>query len=90
MKTPLAMLLPDSTGHFFKWALPQAKVREELASLTTADMYPATADQVAELKKNIQTGFPPAEDVPLREAAKVVFGDIAEGVDVPLLGGDAL
>jgi len=92
--TPYAVLLPCATGHFFKWALSQATERDEMASLTTADMYPATAEQVAVLKEHVKKGFPPAEDVPMRDAAKIVFGDTSHDTDeldsVQLLGGDAL
>lgn len=93
MKTPHAPLIPKATGHFFKWALPYAAERVALPSLTTADMYPATAEKVEELKTGVKSGFPPTEDVPLREAAKVVFGDGSLGggmEDIPLLGGDAV
>lgn len=91
--TSHAGLLPEATGHFFKWALPQAKKREEMASLTTADMYPATAEQVEKLREQVKLGFPPAEDVVLRDAAKRMFGEKnveEEMFSIPLLGGDAV
>ena len=91
LATSHAELLPRATGAFFRWALPQAVDRKALDTLAVAGMYPATAEQVGALQTGIARGFPPVEDLEMREAARIVFGAPDEATaDAPLLGEDAL